>query len=637
MATSSGVFIANVDDYLAPSQACVNPLFTIKEEDKKEDTNVNEGKVLPRAGRQRKRSENSSPSETEMDALPTNDPVKASIVDCLACSGCVTTAETVLLEQQHSLDKMRDLRRKKPQQTVVMTVSPASWANLFQHTASTTDCIDFESKQLQWISLLHRIFHVSAVLDGNLPLQWSLLETAKEFCRAYRLSSIHDQRRELDEDTMLQRQQTPSQALSSTRSQYLLPNGSTRTVTHSATPPLLPVLNSSCPALVCLVEKNTHGAVSHLARSKSPMALAETFWMSQLDSDKTAMIVDSDTKLDNNNKSHFHIAVMPCHDKKLEASRVDFFNEATEWQENADLVITTAELLHLVEEWLDEQVDGRMDNVEETSKWSRLSSLLESTMSTTTVHTWTGEPIAIGTDHPIFITTRPIEGISNGRDVLSQSHDGFYPLGSGGYADFCFRYAARELFSYVISSDIALPWTPVNNWANKTGRQSARVAAQQRLRRDFYQVTLYRHGDGSYSFHSNATGDNDEAATPVLRFACAYGVQTVQRVLQPFQKVTGNSRREEYPYDFVEAMACPSGCLNGGGQLRSAQRETPTNTRQRVQETRERFQPPPTAVLSPAQIKIKCDSSLYTSFHVVPPLKLTMGATAGVALQDTQW
>ena len=39
--------------------------------------------------------------------LPTKseaDPIKISLQDCLACSGCVTTAETILLEHQSTGD-----------------------------------------------------------------------------------------------------------------------------------------------------------------------------------------------------------------------------------------------------------------------------------------------------------------------------------------------------------------------------------------------------------------------------------------------------------------------------------------------------------------------------------------------------
>ena len=34
-------------------------------------------------------------------------------------------------------------------------------------------------------------------------------------------------------------------------------------------------------------------------------------------------------------------------------------------------------------------------------------------------------------------------------------------------------------------------------------------------------------------------------------------------------------KRRGSEYDYVEVMACPSGCLNGGGQIRPASGQTP--------------------------------------------------------------
>lgn len=46
----------------------------------------------------------------------------------------------------------------------------------------------------------------------------------------------------------------------------------------------------------------------------------------------------------------------------------------------------------------------------------------------------------------------------------------------------------------------------------------------------------------------------------MLRFALAYGFRNIQTVLRKVKQ--GLS-----PYDYVEVMACPSGCVNGGGQI----------------------------------------------------------------------
>ena len=46
----------------------------------------------------------------------------------------------------------------------------------------------------------------------------------------------------------------------------------------------------------------------------------------------------------------------------------------------------------------------------------------------------------------------------------------------------------------------------------------------------------------------------------VLRFALAYGFRNIQTVLRKVKQGLNN-------YDYVEVMACPSGCVNGGGQI----------------------------------------------------------------------
>ena len=115
-------------------------------------------------------------------------------------------------------------------------------------------------------------------------------------------------------------------------------------------------------------------------------------------------------------------------------------------------------------------------------------------------------------------------------------------------------------------------------------------------------------------------------------------------------------------YDYVEIMACPSGCSNGGGQIgANGHRETPRETKERVKKTvsivpivrptnndecgsyasricgRE-----PREVFRDSFLERECfdESSrqlFHTHFHVVPKLELSTGATAGVALSDTKW
>lgn len=58
-------------------------------------------------------------------------PVKVSLHDCLACSGCVTSAETVLLEQQSAEELMARLAPADgPRGAVVVSISPQTRASL---------------------------------------------------------------------------------------------------------------------------------------------------------------------------------------------------------------------------------------------------------------------------------------------------------------------------------------------------------------------------------------------------------------------------------------------------------------------------------------------------------------------------
>ena len=77
---ASSVKLGSHNDYISQSQGCVVTLKGLKKQSPADDSQV---RIL-------------SKKETAVST----DPVKVSLHDCLACSGCITTAETVMLEQQ---------------------------------------------------------------------------------------------------------------------------------------------------------------------------------------------------------------------------------------------------------------------------------------------------------------------------------------------------------------------------------------------------------------------------------------------------------------------------------------------------------------------------------------------------------
>ncbi len=89
MAFSGVLQLTDLDDFIAPSQECIKP---VKVDKKKKGG----------AGGPRIRVGDDGSYTEELTDGSSRRLAKASITlaDCLACSGCITSAETVLIEQQ---------------------------------------------------------------------------------------------------------------------------------------------------------------------------------------------------------------------------------------------------------------------------------------------------------------------------------------------------------------------------------------------------------------------------------------------------------------------------------------------------------------------------------------------------------
>lgn len=99
------------------------------------------------------------------------------------------------------------------------------------------------------------------------------------------------------------------------------------------------MLTSSCPGWICYAEK-THGdlIIPHLSTTKSPQQVTGT------------LVKDTAAKLFNKTADKcYHVAIMPCYDKKLEASRQDFIDAEFEARD-VDLVLTASEVQVMLEE-----------------------------------------------------------------------------------------------------------------------------------------------------------------------------------------------------------------------------------------------------------------------------------------------
>ncbi|OWK11486.1 NARFL, partial [Cervus elaphus hippelaphus] len=343
---------------------------------------------------------------------------KISLDDCLACSGCVTSAETVLITQQSHEELRKVLGANKTaapdqQKLVVISVSPQSRASLavrFQLNPTDT---------ARKLTAFFKKIGAHYVFDTAFSRNFSLLESQREFVQRFR------------------GQADPKQAL--------------------------PVLTSACPGWICYAEK-THGStvLPHISTARSPQqvmgSLVKDFFAQQqlLTPDKV-----------------YHATVMPCYDKKLEASRPDFFSQEHQTRD-VDCVITTGEVFKLLEE----------------------------------------EGVSLSELEPA-----PLDSLCSSASAQEPtSHRGG---GSGGYLEHVFRHAAQELFGIHVTE---VTYRPLRN-------------------KDLQEVILERDGQ------------------VLLHFAAAYGFRNIQNLVQKL-------KRGRCPYHFVEVMACPAGCLNGGGQLK---------------------------------------------------------------------
>lgn len=272
---------------------------------------------------------------------------------------------------------------------------------------------------------------------------------------------------------------------------------------------LTPMLSSACPGIfklnegwICYAEK-THGQVLPLIDStKSPQQIMGCLIKYYIGN-----------QLGLSPEKIYHVAVMPCFDKKLEASRNDFYSDIYRTRD-VDCVITTGELEHML---IDQNINIR-----------------------------TCPEISSANMYPIAnFSFNPLESSS----MIYRSEGS----SSGGFLSYILRFAAYHIHGITLSPDDVTFGT--HGVSILVGRNS-----------DFTEILF--------------TPPNSNQAT--LKFAYCYGFKNLQTVIRKIKPKAGGPRRAKSEtitkYDFIEVMACPSGCINGGGQLKPEEKEIGTNS-----------------------------------------------------------
>ncbi|CAH8491798.1 unnamed protein product [Heterobilharzia americana] len=464
-----------------------------------------------------------------------------SLNDCLACSGCITSAETILISE-HSSSAFSDflLRNETEQVTnrsiIVVTLSPQSIVNLLAHTSHIPD------------SKLAKCFNY-------FKTKYSPPKPDADTFRTFITSCFLSMGVHLVTDVTWARDICLYEAGSEFIKHSIKHNGCTET---------MPLFSSICPGWICYAEKGSGSSVNSTSNEFSILPYISRIRSPQQIAGKIIKLLGEE--------KCFHVSIMPCFDKKLEASRDEFSvqsNISNSRIPDVDLVLATNELLCLLESFCHE-----FEGAVHFSPSTHITEISES------------HKVILSRLCKVFRVKLPEQqNICNKLDSMTFVDENILPMyrhngsGSGGYAAYIFRIAAKELFSINLNCNII---------------EDEHVIIRQLQNRDLQELLLFNTKEDRNMAASQLSSVSNRIPyrhltilpKPLLAFVIANGFRNIQTVVQYLRKmyqVIKFDRQDQtkfkamkslYPFDYVEVMACPNGCLNGGGQIKEVFTQT---------------------------------------------------------------
>ncbi|KHJ34135.1 putative iron only hydrogenase large subunit domain-containing protein [Erysiphe necator] len=305
----------DLNDFISPGVACIKPIETLPS--KKIPTDE-DGLEISLHGE--------FPFSQDHASLP---PAQISLTDCLACSGCVTSAEAILVSLQSHTEVLNELDsapalRIHPNGTslenlehggkiYVASVSPQSRASL---------AAAFGVSQREAGYMIEQLLSGSQGIKNRAVyrnfFQWVIdTNVARNACLVLGVDEVLNSLQGREERSASEDSKEPQAKM--------------------------PLLTSSCPGWICYAEKTHPYILPHLSKLKSPQAITGTILKTTL-----SKIFDISPQ------RIWHVAIMPCYDKKLEASREELTDHSWAGCESkgirdVDSVMTTRELLLLAD------------------------------------------------------------------------------------------------------------------------------------------------------------------------------------------------------------------------------------------------------------------------------------------------
>ncbi|RKP32608.1 iron hydrogenase [Metschnikowia bicuspidata] len=443
----------DLNDFIKPGAACIKPL---------------EQPAVQTAGEvEIQIDENGQPLEiSKIDGkISALVPAQISLSDCLACSGCITSAEEVLVAQHSHEQFLRTLRYAS--KTFVVSISHQSRVSL----AHAYGCSLSHMDRLL-IAFFKNQLGFAYVVGTALGRKLLLLEEALRMLRK-------------------------------------------KTAALSACTPHKPVLSSICPGWVLYAEKTHPHVLPYISQVKSTQQITGT-----LLKELTAC------ELGCSRSDIYHLSIMPCFDKKLESARTEQDDLGSP---DVDCVLTAKELVQLVNA-SEYELFPQKDSGEPTGETKQMSDLYASCAP----QNW------------------PFKDLLWSNDSGSES---------GGYG-FSYIQAMKEHLLRTDPSYAAEKFAVVTVEGKNSDVYELRLTYDGQKLASAAVVNGFRNIQNLVRKLKPTAAPSTKANSLALRRRARVGVRVSASPLPVPEDPADSSKA-----DYVEVMACPSGCINGGGQI----------------------------------------------------------------------
>ena len=520
---------------------------------------------------------------------------------------------------------------KNPDSILIVSLSPQIVVSFAKKYNTSVDLM------YNILSLFFKIeFNASFVFDTSIGLEITMKESITEFIKYYTRNYIT-----LKES---HNENSNSNSNSSNNGNDNNNDESKQSYTNNKT---MPLISGECPGWVCYAEKSCNEKVlSHISSVKSPQQIMGVLIKKYLfNNDKfqkqlekrqkqqherinhchsNKMAINSNSVINNNHNNNtngdvnkklmqeeltrkqlYHVTVMPCFDKKLEASRKEFIlssdllmDDSSDEKEKekeikmekelemngiilaprrqnrkkrkdnevgikeVDCVITNIEIQNILSDKnifksFDKYIENNKNNIDKLkiesneNNNSYLDGIIDFIDLSNNIDCNSSLNCNYSNTNCNSNDNNLNEDKQNDVEIkmdVVESGLNTDNYGSNGYMRNIFFATLSEIFG--INSD------NINQFNIKS----------KTLRNDDIEEFTLTLTDGQ--FNNICTNMGYSKITPknrnkfkVLRFCRAYGFRNIQNIVKKIDK-------NKCSYDYIEIMACPYGCLNGGGQLR---------------------------------------------------------------------